>query len=90
MWAIMENEALDKKWCKLPPQVLKKYELWKSIIRYNGPQRLKEFPGFHDEILKGGWKGFRSSRLNLQFRVIYKVFEKELVVQVEDINPHQY
>lgn len=90
MWAIVENEALDKKWRKLPPQILKKYELWKSIIRYNGPQKLKEFPGFHDEALKGDWKGYRSSRLNLQFRVIYEVFVKELVVQVEDINPHQY
>lgn len=90
MWAIVENEVLDKKWRKLQPQVLKKYELWKSIIRYNGPQKLKEFPGFHDEALKGEWSGCRSSRLNLQFRVIYQVFENELVVQVEDITPHHY
>lgn len=90
MWAIVENEVLDKKWRKLQPQVLKKYELWKSIIRYNGPQKLKEFPGFHDEALKGEWSGCRSSRLSLQFRVIYQVFESELVVQVEDSTPHHY
>ncbi len=90
MWSIEEHQRLGKKWIKLPPQVLKKYELWKSVVRYNGPFTLLHFPGFHDEALKGEWKGFRSSRLNLQFRVIYEVFEKETLVQVEDINPHQY
>ena len=90
MWRIEEHRSLDKKWDKFPRQILKKYELWKSIIRYNGPGILRSFPGFHDEALKGEWKGFRSSRLNLQFRVIYEVFEKETLVHVEDITPHQY
>ena len=90
MWQIEEPQKLEKKWHKLPHQVLKKYELWKSLIRYNGPLILCNFPGFHDESLKGEWKGFRSSRLNIQFRVIYEVFEKETLVRVEDINPHEY
>lgn len=90
MWRIEEHRRLDKQWRKLPHQVLKKYELWKSIIRYNGPQSLRNFPGFHDEALMGQWKGFRSSRLNIQFRVIYEVFEKEALVRVEDVNPHAY
>ena len=90
MWQIEEHQRLDKKLIKLPQQVLKKYELWKSMIRYNGPAVLRSFPGFHDEALKGIWKGFRSSRLNIQFRVIYEILEREGVVRVEDVNPHQY
>lgn len=90
MWRIGEHQRLDKKWQRLPQQVLKKYELWKSLIRYNGPSSLRGFPGFHDEALKGEWTGFRSSRLNLQYRVIYEVFEKDTLVRVEDINPHKY
>lgn len=90
MWKIEEHSALDKKWRKLPHQVLQKYELWKSIVRYNGIQKLHEFPGFRDEALKGEWKGFRSSRLNIQYRVIYKVVAQELLVCVEDINAHKY
>jgi len=90
MWIIEENNRLEKKWRKLPKQILKKYELWKSIVRYNGPRKLLEFQGFHDEALKGRWKGYRSSRLNIQYRVVYETFEKENLVRVEDIIPHTY
>ena len=90
MWHIAEHQKIDKTCRKLPKQVLKKYELWKSIVRYNGHSALLTFPGFHDEALKGDWKGYRSSRLNIQFRVIYKVFETEKMVRVEEVNPHTY
>lgn len=90
MWHIVEHQKIDKTCRKLPRQVLKKYELWKSIVRYNGPVALLKFSGFHDEALKGDWKGYRSSRLNIQFRVIYKVFDTEKIVRVEEINPHTY
>ena len=51
---------------------------------------LREFPGFHDEKLKGDRAGQRSSRLSMQFRVIYAV-EKEIVtVLVLEITPHNY
>jgi proteic killer suppression protein len=75
---------------KLPIQVVKKYELWKDIVFRHGPDKLREFPGFHDEKLKGDRTGQRSSRLSLQYRVIYTV-EKEIVtVKVIDINAHKY
>ncbi len=75
---------------RLPRQVLKKYELWKSVVRYNSPEKLKEFKGFHDEALKGEWKGCRSSRLNIQYRVIYSVQKQEGIIYVEEVNPHEY
>lgn len=89
MLVIVEAHQLERKWRKLPPQVLKKYELWKSVVRYNGPMALRQFPGFRDEFLKGAWAGYRSSRLNLQYRVVYSVV-KGMVVRVEDIMPHTY
>lgn len=46
--------------------------------------------GFHDEALKGEWNGFRSSRLNRQWRVIYKDDKEQLIVYVIEINPHTY
>ena len=90
MWTLEENLRLERKWHKFPRQVLNKYELWKSIVRYNGPQKLREFPGFHDEVLKGEWQGYRSSRLNIQYRVIYYVNSQEKRICVEDIIPHTY
>ena len=51
---------------------------------------LRAITGFRDEALRGEWKGHRSSRLNIQYRVIYKV-EKDLVlVQVVNVSPHDY
>jgi len=90
MWNILEQRSLAKTCRKLPEKVVKKYELWKDIVFRHGPGKLREFPGFHDEKLKGNRTGQRSSRLNLQYRVIYKV-EKEIVtVSVIDINAHKY
>lgn len=90
MWHIREYRNLDKIIAKLPLQVVKKYELWKDIVFRHGPDKLREFPGFHDEKLKGEFEGQRSSRLNIQYRVIYSI-EKEIVsVYVIDITPHKY
>jgi plasmid maintenance system killer protein len=90
MWHIREHHKLNKVVGKLPLQVVKKYELWKSIVFRHGPDKLKEFPGFHDEKLKGDREGQRSSRLNIQYRIIYSI-EKEVVTgYVIDITPHKY
>ena len=70
--------------------MLKRYEKWKDIVSISGPDGLREIAGFRDEALRGEWKGHRSSRLNIQYRVIYKV-EKDLVlVQVVNVSPHDY
>jgi len=90
MWRIREHHRLDKIIAKLPLQVVKKYELWKNIVFRHGPDKLKEFPGFHDEKLKGEFKGQRSSRLNIQYRVIYSVEKERVSIYVIDITPHKY
>lgn len=90
MWHIREHHKLDKVIAKLPLQVVKKYELWKNLVFRHGPDKLRDFPGFHDEKLKGDLEGQRSSRLSVQYRIIYSV-EKELIsVYVIDITPHKY
>lgn len=90
MWHIVEGDRLEKKWRTLPVQVVRKYEMWKSLVRYNGPAILRQFPGFHDEALKGRWRRCRSSRLNIQYRVLYVVIAVSHVVRVADIIPHTY
>ena len=90
MWRILEHRDLPKVCRKLPEPVLKKYELWKSIVFRHGPEMLREFPGFHDEKLKGPRAGQRSSRLSLQYRVIYEVERKNVTVYVMEITPHEY
>ena len=90
MWIIREHLKLRKIVEKPPSAVLKKYEIWKSIVFRHGPEKLKDFPGFHDEKLKGARKGQRSSRLSLQYRVIYEVDREIVTVYVLEITPHKY
>ena len=90
MWYIKEHREIAKICRKLPSDVVKKYELWKDIIFRHGPEKLKEFRGFHDEKLKGTRKGQRSSRLSSQYRVIYTVKRKIITVFVLEISPHEY
>ena len=86
----MEHHLIPKICRKMLPEVVKKYELWKSIVFRHGPQKLKEFPGFNDESLKGQGKAQRSSRLNIQYRVIYAVESETVTVFVFEITPHDY
>jgi len=90
MWRIREHHKLGKVVQTLPLQVVKKYELWKNIVFRHGPDKLREFPGFHDEKLKGDREGQRSSRLNIQYRIIYSVEKEAVTVYVIDITPHKY
>jgi plasmid maintenance system killer protein len=90
MWHIHEHHELNKVVEKLPLQAVKKYELWKSIVFRHGPDKLREFPGFHDEKLKREREGQRSSRLNLQYRIIYTVEKDVISIYVIDITPHKY
>ncbi len=50
----------------------------------------KLIKGFHDESLQGEWKGFRSSRLGRQYRVIYQIHQDQVLVQVVRISPPDY
>jgi proteic killer suppression protein len=90
MWHIYEHRDIAKICRKLPDHIVKKDELWKNIIVRHGPDKLREFPGFHDEGLKGERKGDRSSRLSLQYRVIYSVERDIVTVYVLEITPHEY
>lgn len=90
MWEIYEHRKVSKQLASLPIEILKHYEKWKDIVRISGPSGLKLIKGFHDEALRGEWKGYRSSRLSIKHRIIYKIIENEILVQVVNITPHDY
>lgn len=91
MWRIEEHRRVDKQLSgSVPRDVLKRYEKWKDIAMLSGPPGLRAIKGFHDEALSGEWKGHRSSRLGLQWRVIYRVQSRVLLIQVIQVTPHDY
>ncbi len=90
MWEIYEHRNVQRRVRKLPDEILRRYEKWKDIVEISGPQGLRFIRGFHDESLRGDWKGHRSSRLSDQYRVIYRIERKKLFVMVIDITSHDY
>ena len=90
MWRVKEHRDIEKTCRGLSMAVVKKYEVWKDIVFRHGPEKLREFPGFHDEKLKGKREGQRSSRLSLQYRVIYAVEQDIVTVFVLEITLHDY
>jgi mRNA-degrading endonuclease YafQ of YafQ-DinJ toxin-antitoxin module len=90
MWRIEEHRRVDKQMAAVPKEILKHYEKWQDIAMISGPVGVRAIAGFHDEALSGQWKGFRSSRLGLQYRVIYRAVPNDQLFQVESITPHDY
>ena len=90
MWTVLEHQRVGKRLRSTPQKFLKHYEKWKDIVMISRPEGLRLIKGFHDEALRGEWRGHRSSRLGHQYRVIYKVVAGEVLVQVIDVTPHDY
>ena len=90
MWEVYEHRRIGRRVPRLSTETLKRYEKWKDIVRISGPAGLRLIKGFHDEVLRGEWKGHRSSRLGLQYRVIYRVIGQKVLVEVIDITSHDY
>lgn len=90
MWEIYEHSRAAKQLDSIPVEILKRYEKWKDIVRISGPQALREIRGLRDEALRGEWSGHRSSRLNEQYRVIYRIEKEAVIVQVVSVTAHHY
>jgi addiction module RelE/StbE family toxin len=89
MWRTEEHRRVDKSLSgAVPIEILKRYEKWKDIAALSGPPGLRAIKGFDDESLSGEWKGHRSSRLGLKWRVTCRVVANVLLIQVIQVTPH--
>ena len=90
MWVVLETQEATKALDKLPANLVEKYNAWVAIVGASGPSGLRAIKGFHDEALAGNLQGYRSSRLNLQWRIVYSVEATTVTVTVERITRHKY
>jgi addiction module RelE/StbE family toxin len=90
MWRIDEHRRVDKQLSALRQEVLKPYEKWKDIAMLSAPPGLRLIKGFQDEALSGERKGHRSSRLGVQYRIIYRTMHEEQLFQVVSITAHNH
>ena len=73
MWSIFEHRRAAK---------------YFDVVRISGPVGLRAIRGFSDEALRGERRGHRSSRLNEQYRVIYRIVRDQVFVEVVDVTAH--
>ena len=86
-WTVVESRLIAKQLKKAPLEIRKKYVFWRDLVREMGPN----LPGgYRVHALHGKRKNTKSARLNRQWRVIYKVFQRELVVQAIELSPRKY
>ena len=90
MWRVEEQRRVGKQCASVPLEILKRYEKWKDIAALSGPPGLRQITGFHDEALSGEWKGYRSSQLGLQYRIICRVLAADVRFQVISVTAHDY
>lgn len=90
MWKLLESKTLRRQLKKCPKQIRAEYEAWKKVIEFSGPQAIRGIRGYRDHGLKGEWKGARSSYLNKQWRVIYYIDKKEVIIFILEVNAHDY
>lgn len=90
MWRIEEHRRVDKQLSAVSREILKRYEKWKDIAALSGPPGLRLIKGFHDEALSGEWQGHRSSRLGVQYRIIYRTAPEQQLFQVISVTAYDY
>jgi addiction module RelE/StbE family toxin len=81
---------MGKQLASVPLEIQKRYEKWQDIAAISGPPGLRAIRGFHDEALSGTWSGYRSCRLNIQYRVIYRVIATRQLFQLAEVTRHDY
>ena len=77
---------------RIPKDILKRLQRWAMYVENIGLFETRKIPGFHDEPLKGKWKGYRSVRLGNKWRVIY-IHNKSgriNIVKIKKVVPHEY
>lgn len=64
---------------------------WVREMENYGPNFIKRSPEWHDHALEREWFGFRSSAFSSSGRIIYRIIEDKILVQIRKVTPdHNY
>ncbi len=87
---VSRSKSFEKDLHRVPEFIQKKVMLWVFLVEANGIAEVMKSPGFHDEPLKGHRKGQRSVRLNRAYRLIYRVIQDRVHIDLLEVNKHEY
>ncbi|MBX3033843.1 MAG: type II toxin-antitoxin system mRNA interferase toxin, RelE/StbE family [Bdellovibrionaceae bacterium] len=87
---VSRSRNFEKQLKKVPEFIRKKVIFWIFLVESKGSAEVMKSPGFHDEPLKGLRRGQRSARMNKAYRLIYRVIEDRVHIEILEINKHEY
>jgi proteic killer suppression protein len=87
---ITRTRVFDKQLVKIPDYIRKKVIFWIYLVESLGLAEVMKQPGYHDEPLLGNRKGQRSVRLNRSYRLIYRMINEQLHIELLEIHNHDY
>lgn len=84
------TRTFEKQLELVPAYIRSKAMQWVFMVELLGLSSVSQSKGFHDEPLKGKRRGQRSVRLNKSYRIIYKVIDNSIVIELLEVNKHDY
>ncbi|WP_245568957.1 type II toxin-antitoxin system RelE family toxin [Desulfobacter curvatus] len=84
------HRKAEKQLKKIPTYIRINFQIWVQDVESNGIESTRTVPGYHDEPLKGKRSGQRSIRLSRAYRAIYVEHEDNIIIEVIEVNKHEY
>lgn len=84
------SKKFDKQLESVPDFIRKKVRAWIFAVESQGIWEVMKSPGYHDEPLKADRRGQRSVRMNRAYRLIYRVIEGRVHIELLEVHKHDY
>lgn len=87
---VSRSKSFEKQLKKVPEFIRKKVIFWVFEVELKGLAEVMKSRGYHDEPLQGIRHGQRSVRMNKAYRLIYRVIEDRVHIEILEVNKHEY
>lgn len=87
---VSRAKGFERQLARVPDFIRKKVIFWVFLVESNGLAEVMKSPGFHDEPLRGDRRGQRSVRMNRSYRLIYRVIQDRVHIELLEVHKHDY
>lgn len=87
---IILTKKAQKQIKKVPAYIRGNFHLWVKTVEKCGIEETRKVKGFHDEPLSGKRIGQRSVRLSKAYRAFYIEHKDKVIIEVIEVNKHEY
>lgn len=87
---VSRGRGFEKSLKWVPDFIRKKVIFWIFLVESKGLSEVMKSPEFHDEPLHGRRQGQRSVRLNRAYRLLYRLVEDRVHIELIEVNKHEY